>query len=79
MESPSNQFASEFYARFKVFHELMAFKIREIMLVSSPYDAFIIEEDGSLASRIINEYSGLNLSKPPGSPGFRHPSTPSIC
>lgn len=65
MESPSNQFASEFYARFKVFHELMAFKIREIMLVSSPYDAFIIEEDGSLPSRIINEYSGLNLSMPP--------------
>lgn len=65
MEAPKNSFASEFYARFKVFHELMAFKIREIMLVSSPYDAFIIEEDGSLASRIINEYSGLNLSMPP--------------
>ncbi len=65
MTSPNNPFASEFYARFKVFHELMAFKIREIMLVSSPYDAFIIEEDGSLASRIINEYSGLNLSMPP--------------
>jgi len=65
MEAPNNSFASEFYARFKVFHELMAFKIREIMLVSSPYDAFIIEEDGSLASRIINEYRGLNLSMPP--------------
>ncbi|WP_373501224.1 PEP/pyruvate-binding domain-containing protein [Desulfococcus sp.] len=65
MASAGNQFASEFYARFKVFHELMAFKIREVMLVSSPYDAFILEEDGSLASRIINEYSGLNLSMPP--------------
>ncbi len=43
----------------------MAIKIREILLVSSPYDAFIVEEDESLASRIINEYSGLNLSLPP--------------
>lgn len=65
MASAGSEFASEFYARFKVFHELMAFKIREVMLVSSPYDAFILEEDGSLASRIINEYRGLNLSMPP--------------
>ncbi|MGD2124782.1 MAG: PEP/pyruvate-binding domain-containing protein [Desulfobacteraceae bacterium] len=55
----------EIYTRFKAFHELMAIKIREILLVSSHYDAFIMEEDGSLASRIINEYSGLNLSQPP--------------
>jgi CheY-like chemotaxis protein len=55
----------EFYPDFKVYHELMKVKIREILLVSSPYDAFIMEEDGSLASRIINEYSGLNLSHPP--------------
>jgi CheY-like chemotaxis protein len=50
---------------FKIFHELMSFKVQEILLVSSPYDAFIMEEDGSLASRIINEYHGLNLSRPP--------------
>ena len=56
---------TEFYSHFKAFHELMAVKIREILLVSSPYDAFILEEDTSLASQIINEYSGLNLSQPP--------------
>jgi DNA-binding NarL/FixJ family response regulator len=50
---------------FKVFHELMAHKIHEILLVLSPYDAFIMEEDTSLSNRIINEYRGLNLSKPP--------------
>jgi len=50
---------------FNVFHELMSIKVKEILLVSSPYDAFIMEEDGSLASRIINEYHGLNLSMPP--------------
>ena len=55
----------EFSADFKMFHELMSIKIKDILLVSSPYDAFIMEEDTSLASRIINEYSGLNLSNPP--------------
>lgn len=58
-------FTSNFDKNFKLFLELMAKKIQEILMVSSPYDAFRIEEDGSLASRIINEYSGLNLSKPP--------------
>ena len=43
----------------------MAFKVREVLLVSSVYDAYIMEEDGSLAIKIINEYRGLNLSRPP--------------
>jgi CheY-like chemotaxis protein len=50
---------------FNIFHELMARKIYEILLVANPYDAYILEEDGSLASRIIHEYRGLNLSRPP--------------
>jgi len=51
--------------RFKLFHELMAKKIREVLLVSTPYDAWIMEEDVRLSERIINEYRGLNLSNPP--------------
>jgi len=51
--------------RFKIFHELMAKKIREVLLVSTPYDAWIMEEDVRLSERIINEYRGLNLSNPP--------------
>ncbi len=59
-------FDREFFeSSFKIFHELMPNKIREILLVSSPYDAFILEEDGRLAERIVNEYKGLNLSSPP--------------
>ncbi len=65
LPSGESQPGSEFYSHFKVFHELMSLKVRDILLVSSPYDAYILEEDGSLASRIINEYSGLNLSQPP--------------
>ena len=49
----------------KLYHELMANKVGDILLVSSPYDAFIMEEEGRLSTRIINEYKGLNLSKPP--------------
>ncbi|MEW6665685.1 MAG: PEP/pyruvate-binding domain-containing protein [Thermodesulfobacteriota bacterium] len=65
MASKTIELSPEIHARFDAFYELMAVKIREILLVSSPYDAFILEEEGSLASRIINEYKGLNLSQPP--------------
>jgi DNA-binding NarL/FixJ family response regulator len=56
---------ADFDTHFKVFHELMGHKVLEILLVASPYDAYILEEDGSLAAKIIHEYSGLNLSRPP--------------
>ena len=65
MLTDNSKLPSEFYSQFKIFHELMQKKVREILLVSSEYDAYIVEEDGSLAQRIITEYSGLNLSHPP--------------
>ena len=49
----------DFDPHFKIFHDLMPFKIQEILLVSSLYDAFIMEEDGSLAIKLIQEYQGL--------------------
>jgi CheY-like chemotaxis protein len=58
-------FAEDFDPSFKVFHELMAKKVRDILLVSTPYDAWIMEEDCRLSERIIHEYRGLNLSNPP--------------
>ncbi len=61
---PDNKL-DDFDLSFKVFHELMAKKVTEILLVSSPYDSFIMEEEGRLAERIIHEYRGLNLSRPP--------------
>ncbi|MDR3568981.1 MAG: PEP/pyruvate-binding domain-containing protein [Syntrophobacteraceae bacterium] len=51
--------------RFKVFHELMRRKVREILLISTPYDASVMEEDCRLSEAIISEYRGLNLSRPP--------------
>ncbi len=61
----TSQFAEEFDPRFKVFHELMANKVREILLVSTPYDAWIMEAEGRLSEQVISEYRGLNLSQPP--------------
>ncbi len=65
MTLPIESFSDEFDPSFKIFHELMAKKVRDILLVSTPYDAWIMEEDCRLSERIINEYRGLNLSNPP--------------
>ena len=61
----ANKVIADFDPHFKIFHDLMPFKVQEILLISSLYDAFIMEEDGSIATRLINEFHGLNLSKPP--------------
>ncbi len=52
-------------SKFTTFHELMTLRVSEILLISSPYDAYILQEDGPLSERIIHEYRGLNLSRPP--------------
>ncbi|RMF08052.1 MAG: response regulator [Candidatus Neomarinimicrobiota bacterium] len=43
----------------------MLHRVYEILLVASPYDAFILEEDGRLTEQILQEYLGLNFSYPP--------------
>lgn len=43
----------------------MPHKIRHILLVSTSYEAWIMEEDCGLSEQIVNEYRGLNLSHPP--------------
>jgi hypothetical protein len=65
MPTELSQIMSDFDASFEIFHELMSWKVREILLVSTPYDAWILEQDCCLSERIINEYRGLNLSHPP--------------
>ncbi len=51
--------------RFRVYHELMQHKVKEILLISSPYDAWVMEQDRGLSEAIVHEYRGLNLSHPP--------------
>ncbi|MEJ2041326.1 MAG: phosphoenolpyruvate synthase/pyruvate phosphate dikinase, partial [Desulfosarcinaceae bacterium] len=60
-----NPFSTDLDTRVKLFHELMKWKVRDILLVSTAYDAWVLEEDCRLSERIITEYRGLNLSKPP--------------
>ena len=52
-------------AKFQDFHNLMPYRIRDILLVSSLYDSYIFEEDGRLYELIRQEYQGLNLSHSP--------------
>ena len=44
---------------------LMANRVHEILLVASPYDAFILEEDGGLSEQIMTEYIGMNFNYAP--------------
>ncbi|RMF62141.1 MAG: histidine kinase, partial [Calditrichaeota bacterium] len=52
-------------SRFQVFQNLMQFRVRNILLVSSLYDLFLFEEDGRLYELLREEYQGLNLSHAP--------------
>jgi CheY-like chemotaxis protein len=52
-------------SEFRKFHDLMARKVQNILLVSTAYDAWVMEEDCKLSERIVSEYQGLNLSRPP--------------
>ena len=47
------------------FHEFMSHRVHEILLVASPYDAFILEEDGGLTEQIMTEYIGMNFNYAP--------------
>ncbi|NQU67007.1 MAG: histidine kinase [Candidatus Marinimicrobia bacterium] len=47
------------------FQDMMLHRVHEILLVSSPYDAFILEEDGRLTERVLHEYIGMNLTYAP--------------
>ena len=51
--------------KFSVFHDLMTKRIQEILLVSTLYDNFILEEDIRLSEKLFELYNKLNLSAPP--------------
>jgi len=45
--------------------DLMKHRVYDILLVSSLYDAFILEEEGLLSDRISGEYKALSISSSP--------------
>jgi hypothetical protein len=48
-----------------VFHDLMRSRVREVLLVGSLYDSFVIESDGILNEQVYGEYFRLNLNTLP--------------
>ncbi len=51
------------------FNDLILNRVREVLLVSSPYDHFILQEDGSLTEQVFMEYHEFSLS---AAPRFTH-------
>jgi len=47
------------------FNLLMQRRIRKVLVISSNYDFFMLEEDGRIDEQIFNEYVSLNLRYPP--------------
>jgi hypothetical protein len=47
------------------FNLLMQRRIHKVLLISSNYDSFMLEEDGRIDEQIFNEYVSLNLRYPP--------------
>jgi len=47
------------------YESLIRFRIKKVLMICSNYDAFTMEEDGRIESRIAKEYADLNISDPP--------------
>ena len=47
------------------YYSLMERRIRRILMISSSYDAYILEEDGQIEAQLYREYIDLNISNPP--------------
>jgi hypothetical protein len=48
-----------------IFHDLMPYKVKEILLVATLYDAYSIEKEGHFSEHILGEYHQLNLTSMP--------------
>jgi len=48
-----------------IFHDLMKFKVREILIISNLYDAYSLEREGKFSDYILGVYYQLNLTSIP--------------
>lgn len=48
-----------------IFHDLMPFKVKEILLVATLYDAYSIEKEGRFMEQMLGEHQQLNLTSMP--------------
>ena len=49
----------------EMFHDLMRYRVHEILLVASLYNSFVIKQDGALSEQIYGEFFSLNLTTIP--------------
>lgn len=48
-----------------IYHDLMPFKVKEILLIANLYDAYSIEKEGKFSEHVLGEYHQLNLTSVP--------------
>ena len=48
-----------------IYHDLMPFKVKDILLISSLYDAYAIEREGRFSEHMLGQYGQLNLTSFP--------------
>jgi hypothetical protein len=48
------------------FQDLMRRRVEDVLLVASPYDAFILDEGGQLNERMLGQFIELGLRHTPG-------------
>ena len=65
MPQPAAGRNEEYDPTHAVFRDLMSYRVREVLLVSSLYDSYILEEDGQLGESLDAEYYQLKLSYAP--------------
>ncbi len=59
------RFLNKHNAERDLFHDLMPFKVKEILLVSTLYDAYSIEKEGRFSDHMLGQYHQLNLTSLP--------------
>jgi hypothetical protein len=59
------KFLNKQNANREIFHDLMPFRVKNILLVATLYDAFSIEKEGRFGDHILGEYQQLHLSSIP--------------
>lgn len=63
--SKTDVYAQKIFFAEDAFSSLMRKRIYHILLISSVYDAFMLDEDGRIDEQIFYEYMSLNLRYPP--------------
>lgn len=65
MKNVNDSVLSRLYLKDTAFQNLMQKRIFNVLLIATPYDAFMMEEDGRVEEQVYFEYVSLNLSSPP--------------